>query len=69
VDSPEMMIAMKDDLDQLFARGTFKIAILRVPRHKNIHPTKFFWTIKHEDGREVYKASFVIRGHRDRWKD
>jgi Reverse transcriptase (RNA-dependent DNA polymerase) len=69
VGSPEMTIAMKDELDQLFARGTFKIVILRDPRHKNIHPTKLIWTIKHEDGREVYKVRFVIRGHRDRWKD
>jgi hypothetical protein len=68
VGSPEMTIAMKDELDQLFARGPFKIVILRDPRHKNIHPTEFIWTIKHENGREFYKARFVVRGHRDRWK-
>jgi Reverse transcriptase (RNA-dependent DNA polymerase) len=69
VGSPEMTIAMKDEIDQLFARGTFKIVILRDRRHKSIRPTKFIWTINLENGREVYKARFVIRGHRDRCKD
>jgi hypothetical protein len=49
VSSPEMAIAMKDELDQWFARGTFKIVILRDPSDKIILPTKFVWTTKHED--------------------
>jgi hypothetical protein len=67
--SPEMTIAMKDELDQLFAPGTFQIVILRDPSGKYSHPTKFIWTIKHEDGKDVYKDIFLIGGHRDRWKD
>jgi hypothetical protein len=38
VNSPEMTTAMKDELDQLFARGTFKIVIRRNPSDKTYTP-------------------------------
>jgi hypothetical protein len=41
VNSPEMTTAMKNELDQLFARGTFKIVIRRNPSENTYTlPTK-----------------------------
>jgi hypothetical protein len=55
----------------LFQRGTFKL----VPKSElegnnpNIVPSRFVLAIKRKDnGEEVYKARFVLGGHRDRDK-
>lgn len=32
----------------------------------NILPTKFVFAIKHSDGGDIFRARFVIEGHRDR---
>lgn len=67
--SPKMNDAVKKELDELFARGTFKVVVLQDPSDHNVLPTKFVYAVKHEDGREIYKARFCIGGHRDRLKD
>jgi hypothetical protein len=65
IDSLKMTDAVKAELDGLFKRGTFKIAVLPDPSSENVYPTKFVYSIVHEGGREIYKARFGIGVHRD----
>lgn len=54
----------------LIERGTFAI-VLRPEKDKKLNrlPSRFVLVIKQkDDGTKVYKARFVISGHRDRWK-
>jgi hypothetical protein len=69
IESVQMSDAVKAELDGLFKRGTFKNVVLPDPSSENVLPTKFFYSIKHEDSREIYKARFVIGGHRDKRKN
>jgi hypothetical protein len=59
IDSAEMTAAVKAELDGLFRPGTFKIVVMPDTSDHNVLPTKHFYSIKHEDGREVCKARFV----------
>jgi Reverse transcriptase (RNA-dependent DNA polymerase) len=65
----QMSDSVKAELDGLFKRRTFKIVVLPDPSSANVLPTKFVYSINHEDGREIYKARFVIGGHRDKRKN
>jgi hypothetical protein len=69
IGSAEMTAAVKAKLDGMFRRGTFKIFVMPDTSDHNVLPTKFVYSIKHEDGREVYKARFVLGGHRDKHKN
>lgn len=65
IDSRPMKEAIRKEMDGLFKRGTFRVAVLRDPTDKNILPSRFVFAVKHENGDTVYKARFVIGGHKD----
>jgi hypothetical protein len=48
---------------------TFKNVVLLGSSGVNILPIEFVYSIKHGDGREIYKAGFVNGGHRDQRKN
>jgi hypothetical protein len=64
-DSPQMQQAIAKEVHGLVSRGTFKLVLLEDTRGKSIVPSKFVFAIKHEDGREVYKARLCLGGRRD----
>lgn len=66
--SPQMTEAKKKELRGLFQRGTFRVVIMPEGHGENVVPSRFVLAIKHEDGKEVFKARFVLGGHRDRDK-
>ena len=61
---------MSKELKGLIEKGTIKIVLREEARERlNIIPTSFVLGIKHGDnGSELLKARFVLRGHRDREK-
>ena len=62
--------AKRDEIEGLIERGTFRL-VLRADteRTANIIPSRFVLAIKtSDDGTEVYKARFVLGGHRDKEK-
>jgi hypothetical protein len=50
-DSVQMSDAVKAELYGLFKRVMFNIVVLPDPSSENVLPTKFVYSIKHEDGR------------------
>jgi hypothetical protein len=60
IDLLKMKDSIKAELDGLFKRGIFKSVVLPDPSSGNGLPTKFVYSIRHEDGHEIYKARFVI---------
>lgn len=69
--SPEMTEAKKKEIKELLRRGTFKVILKQdVPPDGNVLPGRFVLSIKSKiDGRILFKARYVIGGHRDRMKD
>ena len=67
----EMAEAKRLEVGNLLSRGTFKvISRHEVPPNANVLPGRFVLAIKtSDDGRATSKARYVIRGHRDRFKD
>lgn len=68
--SPRMTEAKGAEIKGLLERGTFK-AILRkeIPPNRNVLPGRFVIGLKStEDGKEKFKARYIIGGHRDRHK-
>lgn len=66
----EMKQAVKDEVQGLIKRGTFRVVKKRkVSLNSNVLPCKYILAIKiDERGSQRYKARFVIGGHRDRRK-
>lgn len=62
--------AKRNELEALIKRGTFKMVLRsELENNPNIVPSRFVLAIKHkETGEEIYKARFVLGGHRDREK-
>ena len=69
--TPEMPAAKKADIKNLLERGTFKVILKEeLPPDGNIFPGRFVLAIKStDDGKVKYKATYVIGGHRDKYKD
>lgn len=64
--------AKKKEILGLIEQETFKITLWEEPDQKNkpnILLSRFVLTIKHNDGADVFKARFVIGGHRKREKE
>ena len=68
---PDMTLAKRSEIGNLLRRGTFKVILKRdVPPDGNILPGRFVLAIKSKiDGRVIFKARYVIGGHRDKMKD
>jgi hypothetical protein len=60
-----MTSAIRVELMGLIECGTFKLVELADASDKNVIPTKFVLSIKHEYGTEKFKARFCLGGHRD----
>lgn len=63
--------AKKNEILGLIERGTFRITLteeIDKSEKPNILPSRFVLAIKHTDGGDIFKARFVIGGHRDREK-
>jgi Reverse transcriptase (RNA-dependent DNA polymerase) len=62
--------AKRKEIEGLLNRGTFKLVLRsEIDGNPNTVPSRFVLTIKRQDnGEEVYKARFVLGGHRDRDK-
>lgn len=68
--SSRITVAEQAELKGLMQRGTLKV-ILReeIPADGNVLPGRFVLIIKStEDGKEKFKARYVLSGHRDRSK-
>jgi Reverse transcriptase (RNA-dependent DNA polymerase) len=63
--APLMRDAIRKEITGLISRCTFKLVMLPDTARKNSVPSRFVLAIKHEDGREVYKARLCLGGHRD----
>ena len=65
-----MKDAIQKEIEGLLKRGTFKIVVREeIPRNLNILDGRFILVIKNPNTREeIYKARFVVQGHRDRDK-
>lgn len=63
--------AIRSEILGLIEKGTFRITLEEElsEQKPNIIPSRFVLTIKHVDGKEIYKARFVLGGHKDRDKD
>ena len=70
-DSPEFKEAIRKEIDDLIKRGTWKVVCRsEVPDDANILGGRFVLAIKNPDTDEViYKARFVVQGHKDKDKD
>lgn len=68
--SAKKMEAIKRDVTGLMSRGTFKVAdIAEIPPRSSVLPCKLVWAVKEgAGGMDVYKARFVVGGHRDKYK-
>ncbi len=68
---PEMTEAKREEVTDLFKRGTLKVILQeKVPPNAKILPGRFVLANKStEDGKVKFKARYVISGHRDRMKD
>ena len=62
--------AKRQEILGLIERGTFRITLTEeiTDEPPNILPCRFVLAIKHNDGTEIFKARFVIGGHKDREK-
>ena len=69
-DSPEFIAAKKKEIEGLLKKGTWKVVLQEeVPKDANVLNGRFVLTIKNKDtDDELYKARFVVQGHRDRDK-
>jgi hypothetical protein len=63
--SAPMRAAIRKEITGLISRGTFKLVMIPDTARKNSVLSRFVLAIKHEDGREVYKARLCLGGHRD----
>lgn len=65
-----MNAAKKAEIKNLLDRGTFKIFLRDdIPKDRNVLPGRFVLAVKPtEDGKEEYKARYVVGGHRDKLK-
>lgn len=63
--------AKRKELPSLIERGTFRIFMRSdAGPEPNIIPSRFVLALKHkENGTDVYRARFVVGGHRDRQRD
>lgn len=70
IQSQEMKKAAEAELLGLIDKNTFQLAKLSPlqQKHANIVPTKFVYSLKHEDGKVLAKARFCVGGHRDAMK-
>lgn len=68
---PQFDVARAKELEGLARRGVYEIVLKdEVPEGANILGSRFVLSIKNKDtGDEVYKARFVVQGHKDREKD
>lgn len=55
-------------MEDLLALGTLRRVILPKGHRENILPSQFVLAIKHESGKDVFKARFNLGGHRDKEK-
>lgn len=62
---PKMTDAEKAELNGLFQKGTFRIIVLPERHRDNVAPSKFVLAVKHENREDIFKARFVLGGHRD----
>ena len=69
--SKEMENAKAKEIRNLLSRGTFKVILKEdIPPDGNVLPGRFVLAIKStEDNKVIYKARYVIGGHRDKFKD
>ena len=69
--SKEMNDAKKREIRDLLRRGTFTAVIMDdIPPDANVIPGRFVLAIKSKlDGKIMFKARFVVGGHRDRLKE
>ena len=63
--SPEMLEAIRKEMQGLVQKGTFRLTILPEQERFNVVPSKFVLCLKHEDGKTRHKARFVMGGHKD----
>ena len=66
----KMKDAIRKEIEGLLERGTFKIVVREeIPNNPNILGGRFVLAVKNPSTKEeVYKARFVVQGHRDRDK-
>lgn len=71
IKSVKMKAAIKNEVEGLMARKTFRVVEKRhVPPKSNVLPCKFVHAIKSDVEENLrYKARLVVGGHRDRRKD
>ena len=70
-DKPEFIEAKKREVKGLIDRGKWKVVLKEeVPKYSNILNGRFVLTIKNANtDHEIYKARYVVQGHRDKDKD
>jgi Reverse transcriptase (RNA-dependent DNA polymerase) len=62
---PEMRDAIAREVRSITAWGTFCLVVMEDIAEKNVVPSRFVLGIKHENGKEIYKARLCLGGHRE----